>query len=256
MKSIYGPVSSWRPLLQRSLGIDPICSENKICSFDCAYCQLGEETTTFNRQKFVDLGKIKKDSEMIVADNADVITFSGTGEPTLANNLGDIADYMRSRYDLPLAILTNSSLLSEKEVADVLYGLDIVVAKLDAPNEQIFRDINKPHQEIAFEKYLKGIKEFREGYSGKFALQMMFIDANQEYAEEMAELARELDPDEIHINTPLRSCASRPLSEEKIKKIEYVFSDLKNVISVYEAERPDVNPIDLAEVKKRKRPEA
>ncbi len=119
----------------------------------------------------------------------------------------------------------------------------------------LFRAINKPYEGISFEKYLEGIKTFRENYSGKFALQIMFIDTNKDYTEEIAELAKELKPDEIQINTPLRPCAVKPLSEEEIKRIKDAFSDFKNVVSVYEAEKPRVEPIDIKEIKIRKRPE-
>ncbi len=253
MKAVYGPVASWR--LGRSLGIDLICSEKKICSFDCVYCQLGEGKKSYERKEFITLEKLKKDLKIIKDAEADVITFSGSGEPTLAKNLKEAADYVRSVSDLPLAILTNSSLLSEKEVRNVLYGLDIVVAKLDASNEILFRDINQPYQELSFEKYLEGIKAFRENYSGKFALQMMFIEKNKGYADELADIARELKPDEVQINTPLRPCSVKPLSREEIEEIKSAFSDFKNVVSVYEAEKPEVNAIDLEEVKRRKRPE-
>jgi len=253
MKSVYGPVASWR--LGKSLGIDPICSERKICSFDCVYCQLGKGIKTCERRGFVSLEKLKEDLKLIKDAEADVITFSGTGEPTLARNLGSMLNYVKNVSDLPLAILTNSSFLSDAEVRDVLYKSDIVVAKLDASNEQLFKDINRPHRKITFKKYLEGINTFRENYSGKFALQIMFINRNKGYAQEIARLAEDFEPDEIQINTPLRPCAVKPLSKEEIQEIKRYFSDSKKVITVYEAERPDVNPIDLEEIQKRKRPE-
>ena len=253
MKSVYGPVASWR--LGRSLGIDLINKEEKACSFNCIYCQLGDTKPIYERKEFINLEKLKKDLKLIKGIEADVITFSGTGEPTLAKNLGDIVDYVRSISKLPLAILTNSLLLSNEEVKNALYKLDIVVAKLDAPNEELFRKINRPYEKISFEEYLKGIKTFRKNYKGKFALQIMFIKANKEYAKEIAKIAKEIKPDEIQINTPLRPCPITPLNKDEIKKIKDIFSDFKNVHSVYEAKKPEVKPIDLKEVQKRKRPE-
>jgi len=252
MKTIYGPVASWR--LGRSLGIDPICREKKVCSFDCIYCQLGSEKKINKRKKIVDIQKLKRDLCQIQIPEADVITLSGTGEPTLASNLGEIIDYLEKSFDLPIAILTNSSLLSDEKVRAELYGLDIVVAKLDAPNQEIFERINRPHRRINFEKTLDGINTFRENYKGKFSLQIMFIDENKGYVEEMVRLAEKIDPDEIQINTPLRPSPIEPLSRKEIEKIKNAFGNLKNVISVYEAERPKVFPIDLEEIHKRKRP--
>ena len=87
MKIIYGPVASWR--LGKSLGVDLICSEKKICSFDCIYCQL-EKTYRITRQRksFISLDKLKKDLRHALHQTTpDVITLSGMGEPTLAKNI-------------------------------------------------------------------------------------------------------------------------------------------------------------------------
>jgi len=258
MKAIYGPVASWR--LKRSLGIDPLCSNEKICSFDCIYCQLGKGRKTYKRQEFISLERLKRDLKFFKENNylkkekADVLTFSGTGEPTLAKNLNDIISYLRNVSNLPLAILTNSSLLSKKDVQNSLCKLDIVIAKLDAPNETIFRAINRPCKGVTFKKYLQGIKNFREIYPGKFALQIMFVKENKEYTEEIVNVARRLKPDVVQVNTPLRPCQTNPLGREEIRDIKDAFSDFKNVISVYESKIPEVMPFDLNEIKKRKRP--
>jgi wyosine [tRNA(Phe)-imidazoG37] synthetase (radical SAM superfamily) len=249
MKAVYGPVSSWR--LGRSLGIDPICSDKKICSFDCVYCQLSSGEKSYERKEFIPLEKLKEDLKLIEGVEADVITFSGTGEPTMAKNLKEMIDYVRTVSDLPLAILTNSSLLAEKDVRDALYKLDIVAAKLDAPNEMLFKAINRPYKDIEFDKYLKSIKTFREDYCGKFALQMMFIEKNKAYANEMVDIARELEPDQVQINTPdPEPYTVKPLSEEEIKEIRKSFDGFKDVI--YEKKRPEVKPIDEEEVRKRR----
>ncbi len=255
MKAVYGPVASWR--LGRSLGIDPVCSETKVCSFDCVYCQLGKGEKTVERKEFVSLQKLEEDLKPIKNVEADVITFSGTGEPTLASNLGEMIDCVRKTSSLPIAVLTNSSFLSNGEIEKVLNGADTVVTKLDAPNESVFKAVNKPHEKIGFEAYFEGIRKFRGNYAGKFCLQIMFVEANKGCAEEIAELAEELTPNEIQVNTPLRPCAVKPLNEKELAEIESVFKGVKSfekTFSVYEAEKPSVKPMDLNEVKKRKRP--
>jgi len=183
-----------------------------------------------------------------------VVTLSGTGEPTLAKNLGEIINFLRRKTPLPLAILTNSTLFFDEKVQKALNKIDIVVAKLDAFDEKSFKKINRPAKKISFKKYLQGIKSFRKNYSGKFALQMMFIKENKNFVKEMAEIAREIKPDEIQINTPLRPCAVKPLNKEEIKEIKEIFSGFKNVISVYEVKKPKVLPLNIKEVQKRKRP--
>ncbi|HEX54610.1 MAG TPA: radical SAM protein, partial [Candidatus Altiarchaeales archaeon] len=118
MNSVYGPVPSWR--LGRSLGVDPICGK-KVCNFDCIYCQLGRTSRKAERRKFVEADKVREDIERIIDKvSADVITLSGTGEPTLAENLNEIIDVIREMTDLPIAILTNSSLLHKNEIVNEL----------------------------------------------------------------------------------------------------------------------------------------
>jgi len=254
VKTVYGPVSSWR--LGRSFGVDPICREDKVCSFDCVYCQLGRtKEKTCERREFVSVDDVKKDLDEVLARvEADIITFSGTGEPTLASNLRGMIDHIREVSSLPIAILTNSSLLSESKVRKELYDLDVVVVKLDAHNQELLEKINRPCEEITFEKILGGIKKFRSNYPNKLAVQTMFIDKNKKYASEIASLTREIEPDEVQINTPLRPCPVKPLDKWEIEKIKTEFRGL-NAISVYEAEKVEVHPVDLEEVYIRKRPE-
>lgn len=245
MKPIYGPVPSWR--LGRSLGIDPIM-EKKTCSFDCVYCQLGKTINKTSKRKiFVNENIIKKQlKEIIKKVKADVVTISGTGEPTLAKNLGKIIDNIRKSTYLPVAVLTNSSLIYKKEVRDDLKKADIVVVKLDAPNEELLKKINKPVRGITFEKILNNIKKFRKEFNGKLAIQIMFIKENKNCASELAKLVKELKPDEVQIDTPLRPCAVKALSKKETKKIKSKFNGL-NVISVYEAKKPRVKVLNMHE---------
>jgi len=253
MKIIYGPVSSWR--LGSSLGLDLICSKKKICSFDCIYCQLGKEPEkTIHRKNFIDIYELRKElEETLEKVTPDVITFSGTGEPTLAKNLDDAIQETKEITDLPLAILTNSTLMNNKEVIKALCELDIVVAKLDASNEKLFQEINRPFEEISFEETLNGIKKFKEKFSGKLDIQTMFIKNNMDFAEEIADVVSEIQPDEVQINTPLRPCAVKPLKEEKLARIEKIFKDkgLKTT-SVYTSTKPKTSPMDKIEMFKRR----
>jgi len=254
MKIVYGPVASWR--LGRSLGVDLLCSPEKICSFDCIYCQLEEtKKLTSKRDVFVQENRVKEEVKNALEQTIpDVITFSGMGEPTLAKNMDEIIRIVRELTDLPLAILTNSSLLYDKTVQKTLRNLDIIVAKLDAPNQELFQKISRPAEGITFEKTLRGIKELRKDFRGKFALQIMFMKENKDYAHEIAELAREIQPDEVQINTPLRPCNVKPLSKEELDKIEKEFTGL-NTISVYNSPKPMTDPLDKLELIKRRRTE-
>jgi len=251
MSVVYGPVPSWR--LGRSLGIDPVSTTYKTCSFDCTYCQLGPtKCPLWERKAFVQPHVLSSELEKVKGIEMDYVTFSGLAEPTLAANLAELVTVVRENLPgRPIAILTNSSLMPRPDTRYDLGLFDVVVAKVDVPNEKLFAQINRPFVNYTLEKILEGIHRFRQEFTAKLALQMMFVEANQGKAQEMAEIARDLRPDEVQLNTPLRPCAVRPLSPGQMKGIEAAFEEL-NVINVYTSQRPRVTPIDIAETRRRR----
>jgi wyosine [tRNA(Phe)-imidazoG37] synthetase (radical SAM superfamily) len=251
MSIIYGPVSSWR--LGKSLGIDLLNRMRKVCSFNCVYCQLGNTTGFVAEPKeFVSLERLAKEIQLVRQIEADYATFSGMGEPTLASNLGEAIELVRSMLDLPIAVLTNSSLMFREDVRQRLSHADTVVAKLDVPNEELLGKVNRPVHGLHFDQIEDGIRLFRDEYRGKLALQIMFIEVNENYAAEIAAIAHEISPDEVQINTPLRPCAVRPLSPEGIVNIQREFTSFKSVVAVYEAQRYEVLPLDSVETLRRR----
>ncbi len=249
-KYIYGPISSWR--LGSSLGIDPISRKDKICSFDCLYCQIGRTALhTRKRKVFVPSKNIIDELKALPPVKIDFITFSGRGEPTLAENLGEIITGVREIRKEPIAVITNSSLFSDKEVRNDLCQADLVLAKLEAPSEGSFRKINNPVKGISLLKEINGMRTFLKTYKGKFALQIMFIEANEKYAKEIAQLAGKIGADEVQLNTPLRPSAVKPLSKKRIEKIEKYFKGL-NAISVYKGARKKVDPVSKKDTLKRR----
>jgi wyosine [tRNA(Phe)-imidazoG37] synthetase (radical SAM superfamily) len=248
---IYGPVSSWR--LGKSLGIDVVSSERKACSFDCVYCQLGETANPLvQRRGFVSIDEIESSLRSVQGLAADYATFSGMGEPTLASNLGEAIELAGSILRLPVAVLTNSSLMVREDVCRELAQADVVVAKVDAPNEELFRQINKPFVDHTLDDILQALKSFRRQYQGKLALQIMFMEANASKATEMAAVAREILPDEVQVNTPLRPCPVTPLPPEELASIGQEFTSVARTFTVYEAEKKAVVPIHLTETLRRR----
>lgn len=249
MKYIYGPVPSWR--LGRSLGVDLISGE-KTCTFDCIYCQLGKTVRhIIKREIIVPTSEIIKELESLPDLEIDYITLSGMGEPTLAANLGEVIEQIKKRFKNRVAVLTNSSLMHERQVRKELSLADLVVAKLDAPNEKIFRIVNQPTNGINLNMIVEGIRRFHDEYPGKLALQIMFVPQNMEYADDLAALAKEIDPVEVEVNTPLRPCPVKLLPPEELSKIKSLFEPLK-VYSVYDVEKPEARPMDERETKKRR----
>jgi len=234
---VYGPVHSWR--LGRSLGIDLFSPRGKTCSFDCTYCEWGDTVhLTSERGEFVSIAEFRKELDKAKGIAADYVTFAGGGEPTLADNLGSAIVAVKSTLKLPVAVLTNSSLMTREDVRHELTHADLIVAKVDAPNEEIFQQLNRPAKGLTLDKILHGIKSFKAEYKGKLAIQMMFVEANKDEAQEMARIARELSPDEVQINTPLRPCGVKPLTPSEIAAIRDKFSGLKKVVTVYEVVKP------------------
>jgi len=249
-KYIYGPVSSWR--LGSSLGIDLLSQEDKICNFDCVYCQLGTtKKHTVERKIYVPIKEVIEELERLPAAQIDYITFSGRGEPTLAANLGEAIKAIKLIRKIPVAVLTNSSLMYREDVQRDLFLSDLVVAKLDTHSQKIFELVNQPIKDIKLDTVIQAIKEFKSNYSGKLALQIMFVEENKKYALEIAQIAKEINPDEVQLNTPLRPCKVKPLPKEDLDEIRKYFEGLK-VISVYEAKIREVTPISTEDTLKRR----
>jgi wyosine [tRNA(Phe)-imidazoG37] synthetase (radical SAM superfamily) len=250
---IYGPVPSWR--LGRSLGIDLLPPGGKTCTFDCIYCQLGRTVRpTAERADFVSLDDLARELELVRGVRADYVTFSGMGEPTLAANLGDAIRLARRALGLPVAVLTNSSLMTGEDARRDLASADVVVAKLDAPDERLFQRVNRPLPPFSVNEIIEAIRVFREAYGGRLALQIMFVEANRNAARPLAAIAAQLAPDEVQINTPLRPCAVAPLPPEALAAVREDFRGLPSVHAVYDAVRPEVMPFDTSETLRR-RPE-
>jgi wyosine [tRNA(Phe)-imidazoG37] synthetase (radical SAM superfamily) len=258
LKYVYGPVSSWR--LGSSLGIDPLSDKEKICTFDCLYCQLGRTYKFANqREVFVSVDEIIDEIKSLqeisakggYASGVDYITFSGRGEPTLAKNLGEMIKAIRKIRKETIAVITNSSLMYMDDVVEDLLLADFVLAKLDAYSQESLETINRPIKQITFDMIVDSIKQFKSKYKGKLALQIMFIKENQKNAKEISEIAKEINPDEIQINTPLRPSQSKPLSKSEIDKIKEYFKDM-NTISVYDTKIKKVEPISTEDTLKRR----
>jgi wyosine [tRNA(Phe)-imidazoG37] synthetase (radical SAM superfamily) len=208
--AVYGPVESWR--YGRSLGIDPI-GRVSTCSFNCVYCQLGDiEHQIAQRKVFVSTAQIQADLQLFAPWDVDILTLSGSGEPTLALNLGEILQMVKTTTAKPVVVLTNGTLLSDPAVRADLAIADRVAVKLDAITPQQLRRINRPETNLTLTGICTGLTTFRQDYSGSLAIQTMLLApwSEQEQALYIAEM-QDLAPDEIQINTPTRP---KPLTHQ------------------------------------------
>jgi wyosine [tRNA(Phe)-imidazoG37] synthetase (radical SAM superfamily) len=242
MRTIYGPIDSWR--FGRSLGVDPLAGRAKLCPLSCVYCQYGRtERLTLRRQIYVSADQLRSEMERLGDVEADCLTFAGLGEPTLARNLPDLVAVAREHLALPVVLLTGCGLLPREDVHRDLLAFDRVVAKLDAPDERLFEQINRPMSGYPYSlaAIVGGIRRFRQMYGGHLALQMMFIQANAHVAPHMAELARSLQPDEVQLDTPLQPALGGPLSADEMQEVVQAFAGLP-VRCIYDAGRARVQP--------------
>lgn len=205
--SVYGPVKSWR--FGRSLGIDPI-GPVSTCSFNCVYCQLGEiEQASSRRQVFIPTAQIQQELQSFSQCPLDTVTLSGSGEPTLAQNLGEILTAVQQTLPYPAGVLTNGSLLGDRAVREELALADWVAVKVDAISADSLRRINRPVPAVNLDEIWAGLLQFRQIYTGKLAVQTMLLTnwSDRERSEYVAQM-QALGPDEIQLNTPTRPQAA------------------------------------------------
>lgn len=228
----FGPVPSRR--LGKSLGINNI--PYKVCSYACVYCQIGRTIRMeVERRAFYNLGVILKESKEKVekarakGEHVDYITFVPDGEPTLDINLGREAELLKE-LGIPLAILTNSSLIWREDVREDLIKFDFVSLKLDVVSEQLWRKIDRPHKSLKLDEILDGMLEFGKEFRGKLVTETMLIDGinyGDEF-EEIAEFLKELRPDIAYIAIPTRPPAERwvkPANEKTINEAFQIFAE-------------------------------
>ena len=227
-KMIYGPVPSRR--LGISLGVDIV--PYKICSYDCIYCQLGKTTNqTTQRGSFVPVDSVIKEIKEVIDQNSDIdyITFSGSGEPTLNKDIGRMIEKVRRLTAIPVAVLTNGSLLWDHKVREDLGEADLVVPSLDAVSEEAFRKVNRPIGSLGIGKVLDGLKTFCAQFEGKIYLEIMLVRTANDSEEEIGEINRfvkNLRIDEIQLNTVVRPPGdpdARPLNQEELNEVKSLF---------------------------------
>jgi wyosine [tRNA(Phe)-imidazoG37] synthetase (radical SAM superfamily) len=208
MKCVFGPVPSRR--LGRSLGIDPI--PFKTCNWSCVYCQLGGTSPyTVERRSFYKpvgiVAEVKTAIDAHEPGDIDWITFVGSGEPTLHTGLGRMIRDVKALTDIPVAVITNGSLLSCAKVREELRAADAVLPTLDAGSESLFRKINRPARRYTYKRHLYGLTAFRDVYEGKLWVETMLVKGLNDTCEALADLAAVLQrvaPDEVHIIVPTR----------------------------------------------------
>jgi len=227
-KYLYGPVPSRR--LGRSLGVDIV--PFKVCTLDCIYCQLGKTTeNSIERRDCIDIKEVLAELRKKLAQRleADFITIGGSGEPTLNSQLGEIVAGIKKLTEIPVAVLTNGTLLYMEDVRADCAKADVVLPSLDAGDEQTFRNINRPHADISVEKLISGLSSFRDDFSGRIWLEVFLVEGvNTDAASisKISEAIKRIRPDKIHLNTAVRPTAEQNVEKVAAEKLETIAAEL------------------------------
>lgn len=185
----------------------------KVCSLDCVYCQLGRTTQkSIERKEFVSIEDVLSELRNRIAEGltADYITFSGSGEPTLNSRLGELITGAKKITKIPIAVLTNGTLLYMPDVRADCSKADLIVPSLDAGDQQTFEKINRPHPDINIEKVISGLCELRKQFTGQIWLEVFLVDSINTEARQLSSIKRAVElirPDKIQLNTAIRPTA-------------------------------------------------
>jgi wyosine [tRNA(Phe)-imidazoG37] synthetase (radical SAM superfamily) len=184
------------------------------------------------RKEYVSFEAVKKELTHYLAYHArpDYITFSGSGEPTLNSRIGDVIRFLKDRVpDIPVAVLTNSTLFSQKQVRSDIKNAEVVIPSLDAATEKIFNKINRPSPHVHVDKIIDGLIRFRKEYDGKIWLEVFIIPGMNDTKAELNALKLvigKIKPDQVHLNTldrPGSVSTLRAAAREELEHILDVF---------------------------------
>ena len=224
-KHVFGPVPSRR--LGVSLGVDLVVS--KSCNLNCIFCECGAtKKIQLERQRFKDMNEILNEIQSVLKDiKPDYITFSGSGEPTLSLDLGNISKAIKEdlKYKGKICLITNSLLLANEDVTKELEYIDLIVPTLNTLNQDIFERIVRPDYRTSVDEIKKGfINLNNSNYKGKIWIEIFILENINDSEENFIEIANFLNSeniryDKIQLNTIDRVGAERDLKAISFDKI-------------------------------------
>ena len=237
MNYIFGPVPTRR--LGQSLGIDPV--PLKTCNWNCVYCQLGRSKPMVNERKdFFPADEILAEAKNALLAHQpgeiDWVTFVGSGETTLHASLGWLIREVKKITRLPVAVITNGSLLYLPEVRQELLASDAVLPSLDAGTPELYQQINRPYPGLSFDSLLDGLITFSEEYQGKLWVEVMLVKDINDTEDQLSKIASALNrikPDEVHIMQPTRPPVEtwvKPPSEDGLRRASAILGNTARVI--------------------------
>lgn len=237
IKCVFGPVPSRR--LGQSLGVDPI--PLKTCNWNCVYCQLGRTRPVTNERrnffkKEAILSQVKEALEAHKSGEIDWITFVGSGETTLLLGLDEMINGIKEFTDIPVAVITNGSLLYMPEVRRELLDADAILPSLDAGNHTLYRRINRPHPACTFERLVNGMISLRQEYQGHLWVEVMLLKDVNDDKDSLGQIAnylKTINPDEVHVVQPTRPPAEtwvKPPDQAGLERAHAILGEVAKII--------------------------
>jgi len=230
MKYLFGPVNSRR--LGISLGIDLV--PFKTCTLNCVYCECGKTTNlTAQRREYVPTDEVIRELDEYLSERPrlDVLTFSGSGEPTLHSGIGRVIDHIRDTYpEYRVVVLTNGTLLWQDDVRRDLLRTHAVMPSMDAVSSSVFNKMLRPADGIEPEKVIEGLVSFRREYRGEILLEIFLVPGLNDTEEELANIRQaclRIEPDIIQLNRLDRPGTEQWVKEESASEINRVKEYLK-----------------------------
>jgi len=201
---LFGPVPSRR--LGMSLGVDLV--PKKVCTLDCVYCEVGKTTMlTLERREYIRFDEIQAELTDYFNSNPDpdYITFSGSGEPTLNSRIGDVVALLKElRPNIPIALLTNGTLLCDAKVREEIKNIDLILPSLDGVSQKVFQKIDRPLKGLTASDHIQGLVDLRNEFTGKIWLEVFILPGYNDSPKELEQFKEallQIRPDSIQLNT-------------------------------------------------------
>ncbi len=235
-----------------SLGLDIV--PRKTCTLNCVYCQLGPTAhPSVERRRFFDprnlFTELRERKPNLPA--VDFATFSGSGEPTLNADLGELIAGVKAILDCPVCVITNGTLTPDPSVRRDLLGADVILPSLDAVSQAVFECINRPAPGLRIGEIIAGLATLKEEFSGEFHLEILLVAGINDSEEELARLrtaVERIGPDEVHLNTVVRPPAedfAESVSAGRFFEIADSFGPRARVIADYVGPATRARLLDL-----------
>lgn len=228
-KHVFGPVPSRR--LGISLGVDLV--KPKSCNMNCVFCECGATPKLADkREHFKDIKEVENEIKSVLKDvKPDYVTFSGSGEPTLSKDLGEIINWIKDNTDANVCLITNSLLLNDDEVIKEVQRADLIIPTLNSVDDEIFHKINRPSKDVHISMVMSGLKKLSAVYKGKVYLETFIIEGlndGAEHIKKMADFLKTIKFTKIQLNSLARKGAEnwvKPASIETLNNVKKIFAE-------------------------------